>query len=150
MLPRCRILEWRKRLVSGRIIGGRKNFERSGIDRTPACSQTKIDSPAPRLVCQAPILSAGSLSWKGRPTEVVQEGVQQIELNRTNACIVNGSAFGPGFGFCTEQGLVRTLPTKDALADWLAGGRWHAHSNRAANTEICCIRYFDELFSNFS
>jgi hypothetical protein len=50
---------------------------------------------------------------------VVREGVRQIEVNRTNACVLNGSAFGPGFGFCTGLGLVCTLPTKDALSDWL-------------------------------
>jgi hypothetical protein len=45
--------------------------------------------------------------------------VRQIKVNRTNACVLNGSAFGPGFGFCTGLGLVCTLPTKDALSDWL-------------------------------
>ncbi len=63
------------------------------------------------------------VGWKfelqGTSAEAVQEGVRQIELNRTDACIVNGQAFGPGFGFCTTQGLVRTLPSKDVLSDWL-------------------------------
>jgi len=81
--------------------------------------------PKPKLIRRLRSLftSAYIIGWKfeleGSPADVVQEGVQQIELNRTNACIVNGSAFGPGFGFCTGRGLVRTLPTKDALSDWL-------------------------------
>ena len=63
------------------------------------------------------------VGWKfeleGNLEEAVQEGLQQIAINRTDACVVNGSAFGPEFGFCTKKGLLRTLPTKDALSDWL-------------------------------
>jgi phosphopantothenate---cysteine ligase (CTP) len=81
--------------------------------------------PKPKLIrgLRDLFASAYIIGWKfeldGTPTDVVREGVQQIEVNRTNACILNGSAFGPGFGFCTGLGLVRTLPTKDALSDWL-------------------------------
>jgi len=81
--------------------------------------------PKPKLIRGLRDLfgSAYIVGWKfeleSTPMEVVREGVRQIELSRTNACIVNGSAFGPGFGFCTGRGLVRTLATKDALADWL-------------------------------
>jgi phosphopantothenoylcysteine synthetase/decarboxylase len=63
------------------------------------------------------------IGWKfeldGTPMDVVKEGMRQIEVNRTNACVLNGSAFGPGFGFCTSMGLVSTLPTKDAISDWI-------------------------------
>jgi phosphopantothenate---cysteine ligase (CTP) len=81
--------------------------------------------PKPKLIRRLRDLFANAyiIGWKfeldGTPMDVVQAGIQQIGLNRTNACIVNGSAFGPGFGFCAGQGLVRTLPTKDALSDWL-------------------------------
>jgi phosphopantothenate---cysteine ligase (CTP) len=81
--------------------------------------------PKPKLIrrLRGLFASAYIVGWKfeleGTPIDVVREGVQQIELNGTNACVVNGSAFGPGFGFCTRQGLVRTLSTKDALSDWL-------------------------------
>jgi|SRR5450631_825077 phosphopantothenoylcysteine synthetase/decarboxylase len=81
--------------------------------------------PKPKLIRQLRGLFASAyiVGWKfeleGTPDAVVKEGVQQIELNQTDACVVNGSAFGPGFGFCTAQGLVRTLPTKEALANWL-------------------------------
>jgi len=81
--------------------------------------------PKPKLIrgLRDLFASAYIIGWKfeleGTPIGVVREGVQQIGLSRTNACVVNGSAFGPGFGFCTGQGLVRTLPTKEALSDWL-------------------------------
>jgi phosphopantothenoylcysteine synthetase/decarboxylase len=81
--------------------------------------------PKRKLICDLRDLFANSyiIGWKfeldGTPMDVVREGVRQIEANRTNACVLNGSAFGPGFGFCTVLGLVCTLPTKDALSDWL-------------------------------
>jgi phosphopantothenoylcysteine synthetase/decarboxylase len=81
--------------------------------------------PKPKLIRDLRDLFAGAyiIGWKfeldGRPMDVVREGVRQIEVNRTNACVLNGSAFGPGFGFCTSLGLVCTLATKDELSDWL-------------------------------
>jgi phosphopantothenate---cysteine ligase (CTP) len=63
------------------------------------------------------------VGWKyeidGTREEVVQKGTRQLELNRTDACFVNGDAFGEGFGFCTEDGLLETIRTRDLLADWL-------------------------------
>jgi phosphopantothenate---cysteine ligase (CTP) len=81
--------------------------------------------PKPKLIRRLRDLFANAyiVGWKfeleGASADVVREGIQQIQVNRTDACIVNGSAFGPGFGFCTGAGLLRTLPTKDALSDWL-------------------------------
>ncbi len=82
-------------------------------------------APKPKLIRRLRdlFINAYIVGWKfeleGEPMEAVQEGIRQIELNRTNACIVNGSAFGLGFGFCTRQGLIRTMPSKEALSDWL-------------------------------
>jgi phosphopantothenate---cysteine ligase (CTP) len=81
--------------------------------------------PRPKLIRRLRALfpNAYIVGWKfeleGTPADVVREGVRQIQSNRTDACIVNGSAFGPGFGFCTSMGLIETIPTRDALADWL-------------------------------
>jgi phosphopantothenate---cysteine ligase (CTP) len=81
--------------------------------------------PKSKLIYDLRDLFANSyiIGWKfeldGTPMDVVKEGMRQIEVNRTNACVLNGSAFGPGFGFCTSLGLVSTLPTKDAISDWI-------------------------------
>jgi phosphopantothenate---cysteine ligase (CTP) len=81
--------------------------------------------PKPKLIGRLRDLfpNAYIVGWKfeleGNPADVVQEGLRQIEVNRTDACVVNGNAFGTEFGFCTSQGLIRILPTKDALSDWL-------------------------------
>jgi phosphopantothenate---cysteine ligase (CTP) len=81
--------------------------------------------PRPKLIRQLRELfpSAYIVGWKfeleGKPEDVVQEGLQQIATNRTNGCVVNGAAFGSGFGFCTVKGLIQTFPTKEALTEWL-------------------------------
>jgi phosphopantothenate---cysteine ligase (CTP) len=83
--------------------------------------------PKPKLILQLRDLfpNAYIVGWKfeldGEPESVVLKGVQQIRRNRTDACVVNGEAFGPGFGFCNGNGLVHTAATKDELANWLVG-----------------------------
>jgi phosphopantothenate---cysteine ligase (CTP) len=82
--------------------------------------------PKPKLILQLRDLfpNAYIVGWKfeldGAPGNVVLKGRQQIQINRTDACVVNGEAFGPGFGFCTGKGLLHTAGTKDELANWLA------------------------------
>jgi phosphopantothenoylcysteine synthetase/decarboxylase len=110
--------------VAQAIVSGRKQGAAKKISSDALSVDLQL-VPKPKLIRRLRDLFANAyiVGWKfeleGTPRDVVHEGVQQVELNRTNACIVNGSAFGPGFGFCTARGLVRTLPTKDALSDWL-------------------------------
>jgi phosphopantothenate---cysteine ligase (CTP) len=105
-------------IVSGRASGAAK------ISSDAELVELRL-IPKPKLIrrLRGLFASAFIVGWKfeldGTPMDVVHEGVQQIESNGTNACIVNGGAFGAGFGFCTRQGLVRTLATKDALSEWL-------------------------------
>jgi len=67
--------------------------------------------------------AAWIIGWKfeldGSPDDVVNKGIQQIEKYATNACVVNGSAFGPGFGYCNSTGLVQSVRTKEELAELL-------------------------------
>jgi phosphopantothenoylcysteine synthetase/decarboxylase len=81
--------------------------------------------PKPKLILQLRALFANAyiVGWKleleGTPEEVVREAMHQIRLNQTNGCVINGAAFGPGFGFCTANGLLHSVASKDELADWL-------------------------------
>jgi phosphopantothenate---cysteine ligase (CTP) len=63
------------------------------------------------------------VGWKfeldGSRADVVSKGVEQIVAHGTNACIVNGAAFGSGFGYCNENGLVYSVGSKTELADLL-------------------------------
>ena len=110
--------------VARRMVSGRAT-EAAKISSDAETIELQL-VPKPKLIrhLRGWFSSAYIIGWKfeleGTAGNAVKEGVQQIELNRTNACVVNGSAFGPGFGFCSAQGLVRTLPTKEALATWLA------------------------------
>ena len=105
-------------LVSGVVSEAAKISSEAGSIELRLVPKTKLIRDLRGLFAEAYIIG-----WKfeldGTPMEVVREGVRQIEVNRTNACILNGRAFGPGFGFCTGLGLVCTLPTKEALSDWL-------------------------------
>jgi phosphopantothenoylcysteine synthetase/decarboxylase len=110
--------------VARRIVSGRAT-EAAKISSDAETIELQL-VPKPKLIrhFRGWFANAYIIGWKfeleGTAGDAVKEGVQQIELNRTNACVVNGSAFGPGFGFCSAEGLVRTLPTKEALATWLA------------------------------
>jgi phosphopantothenate---cysteine ligase (CTP) len=63
------------------------------------------------------------IGWKfeldGSPADVVSKGILQIEKYATNACVVNGSAFGPGFGYCDRNGLICSVESKPELVDLL-------------------------------
>jgi phosphopantothenate---cysteine ligase (CTP) len=54
--------------------------------------------------------------------ELLFEAARQMQQHRTNACVVNGRAFGPGFGICTSAGLIATCDSKLSLAEFLV--RW--------------------------
>jgi phosphopantothenate---cysteine ligase (CTP) len=59
------------------------------------------------------------LELEGSRDHVVGEAIQQIKKNRTDACVINGRAFGEGFGFCTAEGLQVSLSSKRELAVFL-------------------------------
>jgi phosphopantothenate---cysteine ligase (CTP) len=109
--------------VAETIVAGK----RSEAAKIPSDSEsvTLRLVPRPKLIRRLRDLfpNAYVVGWKleleGTRAEAVQEAVRQIQTYQTNACIVNGSAFGPGFGFCTAKGLVETIPTRDALANRL-------------------------------
>ena len=83
----------------------------------------KLPSDAESIQLRELFSNAYIVGWKfeldGRPEDVVRRGIEQVRLNRTNASVINGAAFGPGFGFCTRNSLVHTAATRDELADWL-------------------------------
>jgi phosphopantothenoylcysteine synthetase/decarboxylase len=54
--------------------------------------------------------------------ELLSEAAHQMQQHGTNACVVNGRAFGPGFGICTNAGLIATCDSKLSLANFFV--RW--------------------------
>ena len=88
--------------------------------------------PKPKIISDLRKLfgSAYLVGWKlehdGDWAALIETARQQLRANRLNACVVNGRAYGPGLGFCTEAGLVHDAPDKAAFADFMvsfaAGG----------------------------
>jgi phosphopantothenoylcysteine synthetase/decarboxylase len=82
-------------------------------------------APKPKLIGRLRELfpRAHLVGWKyeldGDPAQVVVDAQRQIEENMTDACVVNGRAFGPGFGFCRAQGLEKTFLKREELATFL-------------------------------
>jgi len=65
------------------------------------------------------------VGWKyeldGNRDEALHRGKRLLEENRLDACVVNGAAFGEGFGFTTTAGLVEVLSSREELCRYLVG-----------------------------
>lgn len=72
---------------------------------------------------------AALVGWKyelnGSREDALGRARCQLVENRTDACVLNGRAWGNGFAFCTGDGGVHELADKPALAaflvQWLKG-----------------------------
>jgi phosphopantothenate---cysteine ligase (CTP) len=78
----------------------------------------KIISELRKVFCSA-YLVGWKLEHDGDRAALIETARQQVRANRLNACVVNGRAYGPGLGFCTEAGLVHGAPDKAAFADFI-------------------------------
>ena len=63
------------------------------------------------------------VGWKyeltGTRTDALDKAWSQLRDNHTNACVVNGQAWGEGFGFCTPPEQVQELSGKAELIAFL-------------------------------
>jgi phosphopantothenate---cysteine ligase (CTP) len=68
------------------------------------------------------------VGWKyeseGSRADVLAKAEQQLAECKTDACVVNGSGWGEGFGFVTPGTPPMTVPDKAALCEYLA--KWLA------------------------
>ncbi len=66
------------------------------------------------------------VGWKyelaGSRADAFERAWQQIRESRSDACVLNGAAYGTGFGFCTPEQKAEHLPDSVALAQRLV--RW--------------------------
>lgn len=107
----------------------------SGAKLDAAKIPSRIDSitlvlePAHKVIATLrPLFPAAKIvGWKfelvGVQSDAVEKAVRQIKENHIKACVVNGSAYGDGFGFCTASGVHHHSATKaelcSFLVDWL-------------------------------
>ena len=109
--------------VANMLVEGQKQAVLK-IPSTATAIQLRL-VPKSKVIARLRQLFPGALivGWKfeldGSPADVISKGIQQMEKYATNACIVNGSAFGPGFGYCNLTGLVDSVRNKEELADLL-------------------------------
>jgi phosphopantothenoylcysteine decarboxylase/phosphopantothenate--cysteine ligase len=63
------------------------------------------------------------VGWKyeleGRRAQAISRAAQQVADNGTDACVINGRAYGTGFGLLSARGKFRHLPNKDGLFEAL-------------------------------
>ena len=74
------------------------------------------------------------VGWKyeanGARADALARGGEQVASNRTDACVVNGPAHGPGYTVLRPGEGDALLPDAPSLAGWLAD--WMARDGRAA------------------
>jgi phosphopantothenoylcysteine synthetase/decarboxylase len=100
--------------------------------------------PAQKILPRLRSLFPHSLivGWKyeldGSRSDAIERARQQIEASDTDACVLNGSAYGAGFGFLTrEHKDVEHLDDKPSLCKFLA--KWTletlTHSSASAKAD---------------
>lgn len=77
-------------------------------------------APTPKIISRLrtwfpnALLAGSKYEVEGSRADAVRAGQRQLEKNRTDICVVNGPAYGQGFGLATA-GDCRHLPDKAAL-----------------------------------
>jgi phosphopantothenoylcysteine synthetase/decarboxylase len=102
----------------------RESRERKLSSRTGELTLTL--EPAPKVIARLREMFrfARIVGWKydldGTQKEALARGMAQIEEHLTDACVVNGAAYGAGFGFLDRRGNHTPLPDKKAVCDFVA------------------------------
>ena len=110
------------------------------------CDSPKIDSrgdslvlhlePAKKVIGELRGLfpEAILVGWKyelaGAREEALAKAWAQLEANQSDACVLNGRAYGSGFALCTPPQRIRELQDKTELIQFLPG--WLAEQNPGA------------------
>ena len=103
---------------SGETLSASKLSSRSG-------SLTLELEPAPKVISSLRSLfpDARIVGWKfeldGDREAALEKGWRQIADNQTDACVVNGRAYGEGFGVCLPPDQIQHVANKLELARWL-------------------------------
>ncbi|MGB8170014.1 MAG: phosphopantothenoylcysteine decarboxylase [Chthoniobacteraceae bacterium] len=84
-------------------------------------------TPAPKVIAQLRQLFPVSriVGWKyelnGSRADVLRLALQQIDQNRTDVCVVNGRAYGAGFGFVEPGAPLVHCADKSELCSHIVG-----------------------------
>ena len=95
----------------------RKISSRAGAVTLELVPSSKVISELRELFPKAKI--AG---WKyeldGTPADVAAKAARQIAENHTDVCVMNGTAYGPGYGVYAANGERRHVANTTALCAW--------------------------------
>ena len=79
--------------------------------------------------------AARIVGWKfeveGNRTDVLAKASRQLQECRSDACVVNGAAWGDGFGFFTPDKSLSLIPDKSGLCEFLTKWIGGANDTRA-------------------
>ncbi len=122
------------------VLAGLEGAEISGKITSATPELRLILHPARKLLPDLRELFPDSLivGWKyemdGTPIEVIARGQKQIATARTDACVINGAAYGRGFGFLEAGGPAEPLAFADkgALSTFLCEWTLRQISQRQA------------------
>jgi phosphopantothenoylcysteine synthetase/decarboxylase len=115
----------------GTIMQGNKVSSRTGLLKLTL-------EPAPKLIASLRKMFPSSIlvGWKyeldGTVEEVMAKGRQQMDDCLTDACVLNGSAYGSGYGVISRSGEQAHLPDKVGLCRFLV--EWAARTPTALAT----------------
>lgn len=129
--------------------------KRVADDQGRSCNSPKIASrsgaltislePATKVIAKMRHLFPESIliGWKyeltGTRQEALAKAQRQIEENRTDACVLNGQAFGPGFAFCQASHAVHECSNKTEAIQFLVGWlRETLHNHTAYTSSGAC------------
>jgi len=104
-----------------------KNVEAAKIESRPGDGLTLHLAPARKILRELRGLfpRAVIVGWKyeliGSRADALRKAWLQIGDNETDACVLNGRAWGSGFAFCTPPDSICELGDKAELAESLAG-----------------------------
>lgn len=102
------------------------NVEPSSSRKISSAGETTLVlKPAKKLIAElrsqfpSPFIVGWKFEADGNTDSAIARAQSQIDSCRTSACVVNGPAYGPGFGFL-EHGRLTHLADKPTLCEFLA------------------------------
>ena len=119
-------------------------------DQGRSCNSPKIASrsgaltislePAKKVIAKMRHLFPESIlvGWKyelaGTLPEAMAKAVRQMQENRTDACVLNGQAYGSGFAFCRPTQTIHEWSNKTEAIQFLVGWLRETLHNHTAYT----------------
>ncbi len=110
------------RMADGSISTDGKVSTRAG-DVTLTLTPTTKVLPALRSIFPAALIVGWKYEIDGGRADLVGKAVRQISECKTDGCVVNGPAWGAGFGFVAGDSAVTELPDRPAICQFLANLR---------------------------